>query len=72
MYQQNPSVSDGCKGLTIGKSYCVEAAFEPEPEPEPSSKPEPKPKTTKKPEPSPTKAANGTTYVLTQTAHRFY
>ncbi|RBR01903.1 hypothetical protein FVER53263_20903 [Fusarium verticillioides] len=55
----NPSVSDSCKGLTIGKSYCVEAAFEPEPEPEPSSKPEPKPKTTKKPEPSPTKAANG-------------
>ncbi|KAF5542206.1 hypothetical protein FPHYL_11597 [Fusarium phyllophilum] len=53
----NPSISDDCKGLTIGKSYCVEAAFEPEPEPGP--KPAPKPSFTKRPDPSPTKPLNG-------------
>ncbi|OBS25975.1 hypothetical protein FPOA_06507 [Fusarium poae] len=46
----NPSLGDNCKGMTVGKSYCVEAMFEPEPvepeEPEPSK-------------PSPTKPSNG-------------
>ncbi|KAG5660869.1 hypothetical protein KAF25_002512 [Fusarium avenaceum] len=46
----NPSVKNDCKDMTIGQSYCVEAAFEPaQPEPEPSSEPKP----------SPTKPSNG-------------
>ncbi|KAJ9421242.1 hypothetical protein FOXG_17687 [Fusarium oxysporum f. sp. lycopersici 4287] len=47
----NPSISSDCSGLTVGRSYCVEAMFESGtgPEPEPSSKPEP----------SPTKPSNG-------------
>ncbi|KAF7555932.1 hypothetical protein G7Z17_g1810 [Cylindrodendrum hubeiense] len=47
----NPSIKDNCQGMIVGRSYCVEATFEPEPEPEPEP--------TKKPEPSPTKSSNG-------------
>ncbi|KAH7096027.1 LysM domain-containing protein [Paraphoma chrysanthemicola] len=41
----NPSIGANCNGLTTGKSYCVEAAFETVPTPTPT--------------PSPTKPSNG-------------
>ncbi|KAG4253278.1 hypothetical protein FPRO03_07238 [Fusarium proliferatum] len=52
----NPTIKGDCQGMTVGKSYCVEAANESEAEP----KPEPKPSTTKADsKPSPTKPSNG-------------
>ena len=39
----NPTIGPNCSGLTVGKSYCVEAAFEPVPSstitPGPTSQP---------------------------------
>ncbi|KAG5746608.1 hypothetical protein H9Q70_010692 [Fusarium xylarioides] len=32
----NPSIKDDCKGMTLGRSYCVEATSAVEPEPKPS------------------------------------
>ncbi|RGP64274.1 hypothetical protein FSPOR_8094 [Fusarium sporotrichioides] len=49
----NPSVQDNCKGMTVGRSYCTEALFEPEPEPVPEPEP------SNRPEPSPTQPSNG-------------
>ncbi|KAH7007285.1 hypothetical protein EDB80DRAFT_880790 [Ilyonectria destructans] len=51
----NPSIKENCEGLTVGRSYCVEAMFEPGTNPEP----EPQPSSTKAPQPSPTKPSNG-------------
>ncbi|KAJ4185891.1 hypothetical protein NW755_008343 [Fusarium falciforme] len=52
----NPSIESNCEGLTVGRSYCVEAMFEPTPgDPDPEPEPEP----TKKPEPSPTAPSDG-------------
>ncbi|RSL51422.1 hypothetical protein CEP51_015207 [Fusarium floridanum] len=48
----NPSIKANCEGLTVGRSYCVEATFEPTP-----GDPEPEP--TEKPKPSPTVPSNG-------------
>lgn len=28
---KNPSITGNCEGMTVGKSYCVEATFEPTP-----------------------------------------
>ncbi|EWG47506.1 hypothetical protein FVEG_07588 [Fusarium verticillioides 7600] len=52
----NPSIKDDCKGMTVGRSYCVEATSAVEPEPKPESKP-----STAKPssKPSPTQPSNG-------------
>ncbi|KAM5343484.1 hypothetical protein ACJ41O_012021 [Fusarium nematophilum] len=37
----NPSIKVNCEGLTVGRSYCVEAMFEPGTDPEPEPEPEP-------------------------------
>ncbi|KAL5610165.1 hypothetical protein FOVSG1_004846 [Fusarium oxysporum f. sp. vasinfectum] len=52
----NPSIKDDCQGMSLGRSYCVEAAGEHEPEPKPESKP-----STTKPnsKPSSTMPSNG-------------
>ncbi|RGP66619.1 tpa exp: domain-containing [Fusarium longipes] len=54
----NPSVKANCAGMTVGKSYCVEAVFETVPEPEPES---PKPSSTKPNPSTPTTPSNGVT-----------
>ncbi|KAH7128638.1 LysM domain-containing protein [Dendryphion nanum] len=56
----NPSIGPNCSGLTVGKSYCVEAAFETAPSSTitagPTSNP---PTTTPKPSSTSTKPSNG-------------
>jgi len=57
MLIQNPSITANCGGLTLAKSYCVEALFEPVPEPQPGTPT--KSSATKPTQNTPVKPSNG-------------